>query len=144
MTTSTNPVTGATTTTGTTGTTASGSTAAGASQSIGKDDFLKLLTAQMQNQDPMQPTDNTQWVTEMAQFTQVEQTTNMATSNQKIADQLGVNQTLSLIGRTVTYTDSKGNAQSGTVGNVQMSGGSATLTVDGQTGISSTAVTEVQ
>lgn len=42
--------------------------------------FLQLLVAQLQNQDPTQPTDGTQFVTQLAQFTQLEQTTNLLTS----------------------------------------------------------------
>ena len=39
-----------------------------ASTTLGQADFLKLMTAQMQNQDPFNPTDNTQMVAQMAQF----------------------------------------------------------------------------
>src|SRR3954453_2791964 len=82
---------------------------------IGKDDFLKLLVGQLQNQDPMQPADapqfpmqpadDTQFIGQMAQFSQLEQETNSAQSTNQIATQLGHATALSLIGRTVTYTD---------------------------------------
>lgn len=39
--------------------------------------FLQLLVAQLQNQDPMNPTDSTQFVTQLAQFQQMEQSMNM-------------------------------------------------------------------
>jgi len=45
-----------------------------------EDTFLKLMVAQLQNQDPTQPTDGTQFLTQLAQFTQLEQTTNLLTS----------------------------------------------------------------
>jgi flagellar basal-body rod modification protein FlgD len=51
------------------GTTQSGTTSSVASQ----DTFLKLLVAQLQNQNPMQPDDGLQFVSEMAQFSQLEQ-----------------------------------------------------------------------
>lgn len=72
------------------------------SSSLGKDDFLKLMMAQMQNQDPLSPMDNTQMVAQMAQFTSVEQLV-------KIYDQLAVmSQSLGnnsgLIGKEVSWT----------------------------------------
>ena len=106
--------------------------------------FLSMLVAQMKNQDPMQPTDNTQWVAQMAQFSEVEQVSNMAQSENKVAAALSVSQTESLIGRNVTYTDQNGNAQSGTVSKVDIAGGAATLEVGGQTGIDPTTVTAVR
>ncbi len=45
-----------------------------------EDTFLKLMVAQLQNQDPTEPTDGTQFLTQLAQFTQLEQTTNLLTS----------------------------------------------------------------
>lgn len=47
--------------------------------SLDVNDFLQLLVAQMQYQDPLEPTDNTQYIAQMATFTQVEATTEMAT-----------------------------------------------------------------
>ena len=46
--------------------------------SFDKEMFLKLLAAEMQYQDPMSPTDNSQYVSEMATFSQVEATTNVS------------------------------------------------------------------
>ncbi|MGC7870307.1 flagellar hook capping FlgD N-terminal domain-containing protein [Desulfosporosinus sp. SYSU MS00001] len=47
---------------------------------LGKDDFLKLLVTQMENQDPMNPMDDTQSIAQMAQFSALEQMTNIATA----------------------------------------------------------------
>lgn len=57
-------------------------------------DFLKLLVAQMQYQDPLEPTDNTQYIAQMATFTQVEATAQM---NNKVEQQMAS----SLVGKYV-------------------------------------------
>ncbi|NOY13967.1 MAG: flagellar hook assembly protein FlgD [Deltaproteobacteria bacterium] len=48
--------------------------------SMGKDDFLKLLVAQLQNQDPMNPADPTEFTSQLAQFSQLEQLSNINSS----------------------------------------------------------------
>ncbi len=50
------------------------------SNGMDKDAFLQLLVAQMQNQDPLEPTSNTEYISQYAQFSQVEQLNNMAGS----------------------------------------------------------------
>jgi flagellar basal-body rod modification protein FlgD len=47
-----------------------------ASATVDKDMFLQLLVAQLKNQDPLNPTDSTQFVTQLAQFQQLEQSVN--------------------------------------------------------------------
>ncbi len=49
----------------------------GPGSALGKDDFLKLLLVQMQNQDPLEPVDNRQMLAEMAQFSSLEQMSNL-------------------------------------------------------------------
>ncbi len=71
------------------------------SQSLGKDDFLKLLIAQMSNQDPTSPIEDTQFIAQMAQFSSLEQMTNMNESFGKMAVMLTSSQAASTIGRTV-------------------------------------------
>ena len=61
---------------------------------VSSDTFLSLLVAEMQNQDPLQPTSNTEWVSQYATFTQVEQISEMANS-------LDVMRANSLVGKEV-------------------------------------------
>src|SRR5690242_11136098 len=66
----------ATATAATTATTGTGSKTGGAA-GLGKNDFLQLMIAQMKNQDPMQPTDDKEFVTQLAQFNSLESLQNM-------------------------------------------------------------------
>ncbi|OMD05304.1 flagellar hook capping FlgD N-terminal domain-containing protein, partial [Paenibacillus odorifer] len=45
---------------------------------LGKDQFLKILITQLQNQDPMQPMEDKEFIAQMAQFTSVEQLMNIS------------------------------------------------------------------
>lgn len=69
---------------------------------LGKDDFLHLMMAQMQNQDPLSPMDNTQMVAQMAQFTSVEQLVNISDQLSLMGQSLGNNS--GLIGKQVSWT----------------------------------------
>ena len=70
---------------------------------MGKDQFLKILVAEMQYQDPLEPTTNTEWVSQMATFSQIEELQNMSDSMTK-------GQAQNLVGKYVIMatTDSKG------------------------------------
>jgi flagellar basal-body rod modification protein FlgD len=85
--------------------TAPTTTAAASNQALGKDAFLKLLMAQLQHQDPLQPTDGTQFITQLAQFSQVEQSVTQSTALGNIATQLqGLSNANAsgLVGKSVT------------------------------------------
>lgn len=94
-------------TSATSSTTAAQAASAAASQgsTLGKDAFLKLLVAQMKNQDPLQPTQGTEYVTQLAQFTQVEQAMSQTQTLSTLSAQLTglqANEAVSLIGKQVT------------------------------------------
>ena len=125
-------------------TTTPGTQPKAAMPTLGKDDFLKLLVGQLQHQDPLAPSDDQQWIGQMAQFSQLEQVSNTAETTQKIVDTLNVNGTLSLIGHSVTYLDESGGAHDGVVQTVDMTGGKASLTVGGVAGIDAGSVTQVR
>lgn len=96
--------------------------------SVDSDTFLTLLVAEMQNQDPLEPTSNTEWVSQYATFTQVEQMTEMGES----MDLLRAN---SMIGKEVVMkvtSESTGETsyKRGTVDYVTVEDGEALLVID--------------
>lgn len=97
---------------------------------VDSDTFLTLLVAEMQNQDPLEPTSNTEWVSQYATFTQVEQMTEMGES----MDLLRAN---SMIGKEVVMkvtSESTGETsyKRGTVDYVTVEDGEALLVIDEQ------------
>src|SRR3954451_6986833 len=133
------PTTGTTTTAATTA-----SSSKKADQILGKDDFLKLMVAQMKNQDPMNPSDDKDNIAQMAQFSSLEQITNLATATQKLADSMQTTQTLGLIGHTVSYKGADGTLTTGTVSQVDVAGGTPSLTVGDQKDVKQTVVPSVR
>jgi flagellar basal-body rod modification protein FlgD len=96
----------------TTPSTSSTSTTAAASSNtnVTKDEFLQLLVAQIQNQDPLNPADGTQFLTQLAQFQTLEQSMNMGTDITAIRSDLD-----SLVGATTgTTTGTTTGATTGT------------------------------
>ena len=70
-------------------------------KSLGKQDFLKLLMAQLQNQDPMKPMDDTQMIAQMAQFSALEATQSLQATIQASNNVQTVAQAGGLIGKYV-------------------------------------------
>lgn len=98
------------------------------SSELGKDAFLQLLVCQMQNQDPLNPSTDTEFVSQLATFSQLEELQNLTASTDK-------SQAFTLVGKDVilTATDSNGKTTyvSGKVDFVNMSKSKAQLSVDG-------------
>lgn len=90
---------------------------------LGKDDFLKLFVAQLQNQDPMSPTQDKEFMGQMAQFSQLEQITNMAEAMTKLSFAGQSSHAMGLIGHAVEWEDADGVSHAGTVDKVTFADG---------------------
>jgi flagellar basal-body rod modification protein FlgD len=114
--------------------------------SLGKDDFLKLMLAQMSNMDPLSQdsSDPSKSTEQMTQYSILEQLTNLNSGLTGLATQGSVSQSVALIGHQVTYSDENGTPTSGKVESVQTAGGKNTLTIDGRAGIDPGRVIEVK
>ena len=113
--------------------------------SLDKNGFLKMLTAQMSNQDPTSGQDPNQYFQTISMMTQVEQMTNMATAQTAALSRTKDANATGLIGRTVTYPGANGADATGLVESVQLSSTAGpSLTVAGVTGIDPDAITAVQ
>ncbi len=113
-------------------------TAAGGN--LDKQAFLKLLVTQMQYQDPLDPQDNATYVAQLAQFSSLEQMTNVSKGMDSLSSVVsGINESVlvgqlsSMIGHNVQWMDDSKNAYTGTALGVSISGGQPSLVVQ-QTG----------
>ena len=108
--------------------------ASAANQTLGQADFLKLMTAQMQNQDPFNPTDNTQMIAQMAQFSQLSATNDMSTTLKEIATKLtgtSTSDAMSYVGKNVLTAGKTayGLSGGGLTGAVELGGAANKVTV---------------
>jgi len=72
------------------------------SNELGKDAFLRLLIAQLQNQDPLNPMDDREFIAQMAQFSALEQMTNMNKTLENMAS-LDKYSAVSYVGKTILF-----------------------------------------
>jgi len=112
------------------------------SSSLGESDFLQLLVAQLQYQDPMNPTDDQSFIQEQAQFSTVEGITNMESTLTASSTAQQMSAAVNLIGANVQYTASDGSTQSGTVSAASNTGGAITVQV-GTDNVDPSTITQV-
>ncbi len=101
---------------------------------LDKDAFLQLLVAQMQYQDPLEPTDNTQYVSQLASFSSLEQMQNMSSSLESMSAASDLQRASLLVGQFATVdTDGQGSYLTGKVDSVEFKDGEAKLSIGGKT-----------
>ncbi len=72
---------------------------------LDKDDFLKILLTQLTHQDPTKPMEDKQFIAQMAQFSSLEQMTNMTKEFGQMQNMVKANHAVSLIGKSVNVVD---------------------------------------
>lgn len=102
----------------TSGTTTGTTSSASGTDQFDEETFLKLLVAQMQYQDPQNPADATQFMSQTAQFAMVERLNAVQKLDEQLVGLIRSQSAAGLVGRTVTWTDSSGTACSGMVTSV--------------------------
>jgi len=105
---------------------------------LGKDDFLKLMITQLKYQDPLEPTDNKEFIAQMAQFSSLEQMTNMgkglenlASMQESVLRESAVAQAINIIGHNVTAVLPDGNDLSGLATGMKVVDGIPNIIVNG-------------
>jgi flagellar basal-body rod modification protein FlgD len=125
------------------------------SSELGKDDFLKLLITQLQNQDPTNPMNDTDFIAQMANFSSLEQMTNINSAINKLVEQDKQSQLISyhqFIGQDVTWhkvnelEDGTGEIieGSGTVAGIQFKGDQVVIVLDDGTELEPANISQVK
>jgi flagellar basal-body rod modification protein FlgD len=111
---------------------------------LGKDEFLKILITQLKNQDPMQPLQDKEFIAQMAQFTSVEQLTNMSNELKFMRQSLGF--ASNLIDQNVTWSLTNNNGEevtkSGVVEAIKIRSGEQYAVINGEE-VALTAITKI-
>ena len=103
--------------------------------SLGMEDFIKILLTQLTYQDPLKPMDNQEFMAQMAQFTSLEQSQQLNEKLSTLISNQAALQSVGLIGKTVEITTSSGNI-AGTVSSLSLAGDAPSISVrtaDGST-----------
>ncbi len=99
------------------------------SQTLGQDDFLKLLVTQLTTQDPLSPKQDTDFFSEMATFSALEQTKELQAEVTRLREDQQILNATSLLGRTVEIQLDESTRTSGLVSSVQVVAGTPLLVV---------------
>ncbi|GLQ86477.1 flagellar hook assembly protein FlgD [Dyella flagellata] len=101
---------------------------------INEQDFIQLFVSELQFQDPMQPLDNSQFLTQLAQFVGIEQQSEEVSGINNLATLDASDQTVALLSHTVQVSNADGSSTVGKVTGIQYSANGVQLTVTPSTG----------
>jgi len=101
-------------------------------KNLGQNDFLKLITVQLANQDPMKPMEDTAFIAQMAQFSALEQSNALVKEFGLLRSSSDISSASSLIGTQVTMKPQSGSPLTGIVTAVDTTGAEPALVINGQ------------
>jgi flagellar basal-body rod modification protein FlgD len=116
--------------TDTTSTNSTSSTTNTSSNTVDYNTFLQLLIAEMKNQDPTNPMDTSQYMSQFAQLSSVEQAMPTNTKLDSLLSSQALSQADGLIGKNVSFTDSTGATFTGKVTSVSINSDGSIATLD--------------
>ena len=99
---------------------------------LGQNDFLQLLVTQMQNQDPMSPMQDTEFIAQMAQFTSLEQSKQMSADMAEMRSQTSFQQGIGLLNQQVTVKVGEEPSVTGIVSELKMLEGEPQLLINSE------------
>ena len=102
-------------------------------KTLGQKEFLDLLITQMRNQDPLKPMSDTEFIAQMAQFSNLEQTKSMQTDIAKLRSGQSSQYALGLIGQEVIVNSGASDPAKGIVTGIQIKDGEPIITVGDKT-----------
>jgi flagellar basal-body rod modification protein FlgD len=101
-------------------------------QAVNTDDFLKLFLTQLNYQDPLEPVDNREFLTQLAEFSSLQIANSNSKSMESLLDVSSVNQSVSLLGKEVLVNSGNipGGSAVGTVSAIELNGNNVVLGVN--------------
>lgn len=100
---------------------------------VTQNEFLQLMVAQLKSQDPLNATDNSQMLAQLAQFSQLSGIEKLNSSFNDMLKVQEITQGTGLIGKKVNYNNSSGTSTMGTVSSVSLANGAMTLSIGSDT-----------
>ena len=102
-------------------------------KTLGQDEFLQLLVVQMRNQDPLKPVSDTEFIAQMAQFSNLEQTKAMSSDIAQLRQSSAFTQATALMGKQVSLLSGGSTFTKGIVTDLTVKDGEVSLIVNGKT-----------
>jgi len=123
--------------------TTSAATSAANPYNLQPSDFIQMMVTQLKEQDPLNPTNSQDLMSQMADIGQLESSTQMQTTMQSLTLQTQIGSAAALIGKSVTGIDAANNTVTGNVTAVQVAGGTVALTLDSGDSLSLNSVASI-